>query len=310
MSLLDEFRALVVRHAGGGGQRAVRVLDGVPLDAAHTPTVLDGVSLTAVREPTLPIGTMAEPTFALVGQGVKRTTLNGTPYDCGTGQYLVVPVDLPVTGQALRADADAPLVVFSMRLRPESIAPLLLETGAVPRAARPAGLAVGTAPPELLDPVVRLLRLLDHPDDLAVLAAGLQREILWRLITGDQGALVRRIGLADGHLAHIARAIRWIRTHYDQPLLVADLAAVAGMSESAFRRHFRAATSMTPIEFRREIRLREARILLGTRTADIAEIGYRVGYESASQFNREYHRTFGISPGRDAVRLRSVTGRR
>lgn len=240
---------------------------------------------------------------------MKRTTLNGSAYDCGAGEYLVVPVDLPVTGQALRAGADEPLVVFSMRLHPEAIAPLLLETGAPSRAPRPAGLAVAAAPPQLLDPVVRLLRLLDHPDDLGVLAAGLQREILWRLITGDQGALVRRIGLADGNLAHIARAVRWIRAHYDRPMLVADLAAAAGMSESAFRRHFRAATSMTPIEFRREIRLHEARILLGTRTADVAEIGYRVGYESASQFNREYHRTFGISPGRDAVRLRPAAGR-
>jgi transcriptional regulator GlxA family with amidase domain len=164
-------------------------------------------------------------------------------------------------------------------------------------------LAVSDATPELLDPIVRLLRLLDRPDDLRVLAPGLEREILWRLITGDQGALVRQIGLANGSLTHIARAIRWIREHYNEPLLVADLAALSGMSTSSFHRHFRAATSMTPIQFAKQIRLQEARALLMTQPANVAEIGYLVGYESPSQFSREYRRTFGVPPGRDAVRL-------
>ena len=287
---LDELRTLVLAHTGTEGRRKVRVLD--------------GVTLTAVGETTPPIGAMAEPSFAIVGQGVKRTTLNGTDYDYRAGQYLVVSVDLPVTGQALEASADAPLVVFSMTLKPQSIAPLLLETPAPARRPKLAGLAASTAPPELLDPIVRLLRLLDHPDDLRVLAPGLRREILWRLITGEQGALVRQIGIADGNLAHISRAIRWIRQHYPEPVLVPDLADMAGMSVSAFQRHFRSATSMTPIEFRQQIRLQEARTLLGTRTANVAEVGYLVGYESPSQFSREYHRTFGTSPGRDAARLR------
>lgn len=290
---LDELCTLIVRHVGAGRRQKVRVLD--------------GISLTAVDEPTPPIGAMSEPSFAVVGQGVKRTTLNGTPHDYRAGQYLVVPVDLPVTGQALVASADTPMVVFSMTLSPAAIAPLLLETATPARRPRLASLAVSTAPPELLDPIVRLLRLLDRPDDLRVLAPGIQREILWRLLTGDQGALVRQIGVADGHLAHISRAIRWIREHYDEPVLVPDLADMAGMSVSTFHRHFRAATSMTPIEFRQQIRLHEARTLLGTRTTDVAQIGYRVGYGSASQFTREYQRTFGTSPGRDATQLRSTT---
>jgi AraC-like DNA-binding protein len=164
------------------------------------------------------------------------------------------------------------------------------------------GLAVSDATPELLDPVVRLLRLLDRPDDLRVLAPGLEREILWRLVTGDQGALVRQIGLASSSLTHISRAIRWIREHYNEPLLVADLAALSSMSASSFHRHFRAATSMTPIQFAKQIRLQEARALLMTQPAHVAEIGYLVGYESPSQFSREYRKTFGTPPGQDAAR--------
>jgi len=294
MDLLDELRLLIVRHAGSGlgpgSQRRVKVRD--------------GVSIALVREPTPPAAVMSEPSVAVVGQGVKRTVLNGVPYDYRAGQYLVVSVDLPVIGQALEASRDEPFVVFSMTLEPAVIAPLLLETAEEARPPAFTGLAVSDATPELLDPIVRLLRLLDRPDDLRVLAPGLQREILWRLITGEQGALVRQIGLANSHLAHISRAIRWIREHYSEPVLIADLAELSGMSASTFHRHFRAATSMTPIQFQKQIRLQEARALLMTAPANVAEIGYLVGYESPSQFSREYRKTFGAPPSRDAARLK------
>ena len=133
-----------------------------------------------------------------------------------------------------------------MTLKPAALAPLLLETASTAKPPAFSGLAVSNATPELLDPIVRLLRLLDRPDDLRVLAPGLEREILWRLVTGDQGALVRQIGLANSSLAHISRAIRYIREHYNEPVLIADLAELSGMSPSSFHRHFRAATSMTP----------------------------------------------------------------
>lgn len=289
---LDELRTLVRRHAVGAHQSV---------------SVLDGVSLTVVDEPTPPVGAMTQPSFAVVAQGVKRTTLNGRHHDYQAGQYLVVTLDLPVTGQALEANADTPLVVVSMTLTPAAIAPLLLEAAPVPQRRGLPGIAVSTAPQELLDPIVRLLRLLDRPDDLRVLAPGLQTEILWRLLTGDQGALVHQIGVTDGNLADISRSIRWIRQHYDEPVAIGDLADLACMSPSTFHRHFRSATSMTPIQFRQQIRLHEARTLLGTRNADVAEIGYLVGYESPSQFNREYRRTFGTSPGKDAEEMRATT---
>jgi AraC-like DNA-binding protein len=294
MGLLDELRLLIVRHVdsrlGLGSQQRVQIRD--------------GVSIALVREPTPPAAVMSEPSLAVVGQGVKRTVLNGVPYDYRAGQYLVVSVDLPVIGQALEASRDEPFVVFSMTLEPAAIAPLLLETAEEARPPAFTGLAVSDATPELLDPIVRLLRLLDRSDDLRVLAPGLQREILWRLITGEQGALVRQIGLANSHLAHISRAIRWIREHYSEPVLIADLAELSGMSASSFHRHFRVATSMTPIQFQKQIRLQEARALLMTAPVNVAEIGYLVGYESPSQFSREYRRTFGTPPGRDAARLK------
>jgi AraC-like DNA-binding protein len=294
MDLLDELRLLVVRHASSG----------LGLGSQQRIHIRDGVSIALVKEPTPPAAVMSEPSVAVVGQGVKRTMLNGVPYDYRAGQYLVVSVDLPVIGQALEASPDEPFAVFSMTLEPTAIAPLLLEAADAPRPPAFTGLAVSDATPELLDPVVRLLRLLDRPDDLRVLAPGLQREILWRLITGEQGALVRQIGLANSHLAHISRAIRWIREHYNEPVLIADLAELSGMSASSFHRHFRAATSMTPIQFQKQIRLQEARALLMTAPANVAEIGYLVGYESPSQFSREYRKTFGTPPGRDAARLK------
>jgi AraC-like DNA-binding protein len=294
MDLLNELRLLIVRHAGSG----------LGLGSQQRVQIRDGVSIALVKEPTPPAGVMSEPSVAVVGQGVKRTVLNGVPYDYRAGQYLVVSVDLPVIGQALEASRDEPFVVFSMTLEPAAIAPLLLEVAGAARPPAFTGLAVSDATPELLDPIVRLLRLLDRPDDLRVLAPGLQREILWRLITGEQGALVCQIGLANSHLAHISRAIRWIREHYSEPVLIADLAELSGMSASSFHRHFRAATSMTPIQFQKQIRLQEARALLMTAPANVAEIGYLVGYESPSQFSREYRRTFGTPPGRDAARLK------
>ncbi|GAA4667530.1 MULTISPECIES: AraC family transcriptional regulator [Amycolatopsis] len=283
MDPLDELRALVLGAVGVGGVRKVRVLD--------------DITLTTVDEPLPPRSAMTGPSFAVVAQGVKRTTLNGIHHDYHAGQYLVVPLDLPVTGQALVASPDAPLVVLSMTLNTHAIAPLLLETGVPAKTSTPTGLATSDASPELLDPVVRLLRVLDRPDDLRVLAPGYRREILWRLLTGEQGPLVRQIGTTDGHLGHIARAIRWLRENYAAPVSVAELAKVAGMSESTFHRHFRSATSMTPIEYRQQIRLQRARVLLAAGTTSVAEAGYLVGYESASQFNREYRRAFGVSPG-------------
>jgi AraC-like DNA-binding protein len=255
---------------------------------------------------------MAEPTLAVIAQGVKETTLMGRTFTYGPGQFLVVSVDLPVIGHLVQASADKPFLAFVLALRPARIAALLLETApaATPRAGpvnhTPAGIAVSDASPALLDAAGRLLALLDAPDDAAALATGVEREVLWRLLTGPQAAIVRQIGLADSRLAHVARAIRSICVHYDETLRVEELAELATMSVSSFHRHFRAITSMTPIQYQKQIRLREARARLLADPDDVTGVGYAVGYASPSQFSREYRRMFGVPPSHDALALREA----
>ena len=155
----------------------------------------------------------------------------------------------------------------------------------------------------LIDAVIRLLRLLDRPRDIKVLAPLIKREILWRVITSEQGAAARQLGLAGGSLTHVAAAVRWIRDHHAESFRVEDVARLSGMSVSAFYRNFQAVTAMSPIRFQKQIRLQQARLLLATRPLDVAGAGHRVGYHSPSQFSREYRRQFGATPSQDAARL-------
>jgi AraC-like DNA-binding protein len=296
MDQLERLKESIARHAGEGMTR----------------TALPGVSVVCATKTSEPLASMAEPTLAVVAQGVKETTLNGRAFTYGPGKFLVVSVELPVIGHLVQASADEPFLAFVLELHPARIAALLLETasGATARPgaadATPAGIAVSDASPSLLDATGRLLALLDAPDDAAALAAGVEREVLWRLLTGPQGTTARQIGLADSRLSHISRAIRWIRGHYDETLRVEELAAMAMMSVSSFHRHFRAVTAMTPIQFQKQIRLREARVRLLAEPGDVTGVGFAVGYDSPSQFSREYRRMFGVPPSRDALAMRDA----
>ncbi|MFI5613806.1 AraC family transcriptional regulator N-terminal domain-containing protein [Amycolatopsis sp. NPDC051903] len=288
MSSLAELRSLIARYA----------------DRTDLP---GGLMLSCEPAPTDPAATLTGPVLAVVAQGRKRVATGERTYDYGAGQYLVVTVDLPVTGHFVEASPDEPFLGAGLVLKPEAVAALLLETATTTAtSAAPSAITVSDAPDELLDAFVRLLRLTEHPADRRVLAPLIEKEILWRLVTGAQGATIRQIGLADSSLSHVGRAIRWIRDHHAESLRVADLARLAAMSESSFHRHFRAVTAMTPIQYQKHIRLQEARLLLLARTDDdVASIGYTVGYDSASQFSREYRRQFGIPPGQDSARLRA-----
>jgi len=288
MAQLADLRDLIIRHARGGIRR----------------NIVDGISLGVVRDGTPPAATMSEPSVTLVAGGRKRTTVGDLEFVYGVGEYLVVSIDLPVTGRVEHATRDDPFVVFSLALRPAVIAALLLDTVDVARPPAFTGLAVGTAAPGLVDAACRMLNLLDDPADRAALGPATEREIVWRLLTGPQGGIVRQIGLADGSIAHISRAIGWMREHVADPVAVADLARISGMSVSTFHRHFRAATSMTPLQWQKALRLREARGRLLTGAAGVAEAGYAVGYGSPSQFSREYRRAFGRPPGQDVRELR------
>ncbi|MGN9909672.1 AraC family transcriptional regulator [Phytohabitans sp. LJ34] len=284
---LDALRTLLARHV-----------------RPDSTTAVEGVLISKVERPAPPSASMTGTVFALIVQGAKRLALGDRVYEYRAGQYLVASVDLPVTGHF----TEAPALGFGLTLRPETIAELLLRAGPadLPRAGGPpSGIAVSDAPDELLDAVIRLVRLLDQPRDRAVLAPLAIREILWRLVTGPQGAVVRQLGLADSSLTHVARAVRWIRDNYREPFRVEDVAQLSGMSVSAFYRNFQAVTAMSPIQFQKQIRLQEARLLLATNPNDVARVGHHVGYDSASQFSREYRRQFGVPPSQDAARLRA-----
>jgi AraC-like DNA-binding protein len=296
--LLAELRALTARHA-----------------RPNETTAIDGVLLSAAGRPGEPEASTTGTVMAIIAQGTKRLAIGDRVYDYGPGQYLVASVDLPITGHYTHATAHEPALGFGLILRAQSIAPLLLDADGTPESTpprrsrpAPAGLGVADASPELLDAVVRMVRLLDSPRDRDVLASMIEREILWRLINGPLGEAVRQIGLADSSLTNISRAVRSITEHYDKPFRVEDLARSCGMSASAFHRSFHAVTALSPIQFQKQIRLQKSRLLLLTGTDDVATVGYRVGYDSTSQFSREYRRQFGLPPGRDADRLRARAG--
>ena len=252
---------------------------------------------------------MSGAVMALIVQGGKRIALGKRLYEYRAGQYLVASIDLPITGQYMDASPQHPALGFGLVLQPASIAELLLQApaGSLPELGGniPSSMVVSDASRELLDAIVRLLRLLDQPRDIPVLASMIKREILWWLIVGEQGAAVRQLGLADSHLSHVARAVRWIRDHYTQTFRVEDVAEFVGMSVSAFYRNFQAVTAMSPIQFQKQIRLQEARLLLASHPNDVTGVGFRVGYESASQFSREYRRQFGSAPSQDAEAMRN-----
>jgi AraC-like DNA-binding protein len=280
---LAELRELIARHAERGQE-----------------TAIDGVLVSVADGPTEPAASTTGTVMALIAQGAKRIAIGDRVYDYRGGQYLIASVDLPITGHYVQT----PALGFGLILRPAAIAALLLEARVPARASAPPALGVAEAPPELLDAIVRMLRLLDAPADRDVLAPLVEREILWRLITGPMGETMRQIGMTDSSLTHISGAVRRITERFSEPFRVEDLARSCGMSTSAFHRSFHAVTGLSPIQFQKQIRLQESRLMLLTGVDDVATVGYRVGYDSASQFSREYRRQFGLPPGQDAARLR------
>jgi AraC-like DNA-binding protein len=288
---LNEFRDLLERHA-----------------RRDLTTAIDGVRICKSDRIEPPEHSMSGTVLAVIAQGGKRLALGDRVYDYGAGQYLIASADLPITGHVTGSAPGRPTLSFAMTLEPAIIAELLLQVapGDLPRTpvtTRP-GIAVSDATDELIDAIVRLLHLLEQPRDRKALTPLLKREILWRLMTGEQGDIVRQLGLADSSLNHITRAAQWIRENYTRPFRVEEVAQLSGMSVSAFHRNFQAVTAMTPIQFQKQIRLQTARLLLANRPNDVTGVGHRVGYDSASQFSREYRRQFGASPSQDAVRLR------
>lgn len=301
-------------------------------------TPLEGLRLMVSDRPTGVMRALYRTSLCAVVQGAKVSLLGDRAYRYAAGHYLVASMDLPVSAQVVEASPDRPYIAFSLSIDPATVADLLLQAadeasddptsgtnsdgtggdGLVanglgtddPAADEPVEpMAVGTLGVDLIDPLTRLIALLDTPRDRPVLAPLIRREIAWRVLTGPQGRVLRQIGLTDGRMARIARTLAWIRDHYAEPVRIPELAAMAHMSVASFHRHFKAATTMSPIRFQKQVRLQEARRLLLTEEREIAAVGFAIGYESASQFSRDYSRLFGRPPGRDGAALRAEARR-
>lgn len=276
-------------------------------DGIHS-TAIPGVSLIRSASPTMPMPVVYEPTLCLVAQGRKQAMLGTTAYVYDPAKYLIASVDLPVMGSVIEASEAVPYLCLALDLDTAVLSELALrhplreESVSAP----PAGITLNDTTPELLDAAVRLAGLLDRPRDIEALAPLVIREMLYRLLTEKGNSLIRQMAQADSRLNQIAKAIAWLRGHYNEACRIDDLVGIAGMSRSSFHAHFKAVTSMSPLEFRNQLRLQEARRLMVTEAVDAAEAGYAVGYESPSQFSRDYARLFGMPPAKDAWRLRTA----
>ena len=272
---------------------------------ARQNTNLSALSLLLYDAPMEPSACLYDPRVMLIVQGRMRVVQGGEVYEYGAGQVLLASVDLPALFQVLDASTDRPFLALILRFDPTGIGRLIADAGLPsPRNGPPRrGIAVTDASPELIDGLSRMLSLLDHPEDVPILAPLVEREVLYRLLMGELGENLRQVGSA-GSLGHrIARAVTHVKGHYREALRVADLAASVGMSTSTFHRHFRALTGMTPLQYQKWLRLDEAQRLMVDEGADAATAGFRVGYESPSQFSYEYRRRFGAPPAKHVSSL-------
>jgi AraC-like DNA-binding protein len=283
---------------------AERIAGVVPQDGRAE--ALDGVQFFRHSRPSEPIHGVSRSSFCIIAQGSKAVFLGDTLYRYDPAHYLLATAELPIVGQIIEATRERPYLAMSMALDLNLVASVMVEAGHVPPRVPTEMRAIEVSPLDagLLDAMVRLARLLDSPDEARFLAPLVKREILFRLLTGEQGDRLRDIAVHGGHTQRMAEALQRIRTDYDQPLQIEEIAQELGMSVSSFYQHFKAVTALSPLQFQKRLRLQEARRLMMGENLDAASAAYRVGYDDASHFSREYRRLFGLPPIRDVQRLR------
>jgi AraC-like DNA-binding protein len=268
-------------------------------------TPVPGLKLFRFDAPTDPVSVLQDASVCLIAQGAKRVFLGEEEYVYDAHHFLITSVGLPVMAQITQASPTVPYLGLKLLLDQRELARLLVDSNMPRPATRQAdrGMAVGRLEEPLLCAFHRLLDLLDEPEGIPILGPLIQREILYRLLQSDQGPRLRQIVSAGSHGHQIARSLDWLRENFDKPLRVDDLASSAGMSTSTFHHHFRIMTAMSPLQFQKWMRLHEARRLMLMERQDATSAAFRVGYESPSQFSREYSRLFGAPPLRDIKRL-------
>ena len=286
--------------------------------AVENPTIIPQLTLYRHAAAVAPLPVTYTPSIALVAQGAKHVQLGRTTFVYDRSRFLLTSVDLPVTSQVINASEAEPYLCLRLALDMRVVGDVLAGADAEVNAdanadaaaarARSAsvGMETGQVTAELIGAFGRLVDALHTPRDAPFLADLLQREIIYRVLHSDAGHRLRAIATNGDHSHRTAKAVAWVRNHYTQPLRVDNLAAVAGMGVSTLHHHFRRLTSMSPLQYQKQLRLQEARRRMLVDGLDAASAGFEVGYESASQFNREYSRVFGLSPMRDVRALRDA----
>ncbi len=272
-------------------------------------TAIPGLSLFHYAAPSEPVSYMHEPSICLIAQGAKRVFLGEEEYVYDENHFLITSVGLPIVAQIIQASPDKPYLGIVLRLDLRELSQLMVDSSLpVSRLQQSErGMTVGKLSVPLLNAFERLIDLLDGPSDIPVLAPLVQREILYRILMSDQGPRLRQIATAGSHSHQIARTLDWLRENFSKPLKVDELASSAGMSTSTFHHHFRTMTAMSPLQYQKWIRLHEARRLMLTEHQDATSAAFQVGYESPSQFSREYSRLFGAPPLRDIKKLQQTS---
>lgn len=271
-------------------------------------TAVPGLYLSRYSSTSVPRNTLDRAIFCLVAQGAKSVLLNERRLRYEAGTYLMIPLDLPLVSQIAEATPERPCLGLSVELDFAELGALILETG-LPARAEPwqqHSLSVSPMDGDLLDVVIRLTRLLTTPGQIPILAPLIRRELFYKLLLREQSGALRRMTAENGQARRIAGGIEWLKQNIARPIRMDELARRVNMSPSTMHVWFKAVTSMSPLQFQKQLRLQEARRILLSETTDAATASRRVGYESASQFSREYRRLFGAPPLRDIERLRSA----
>lgn len=269
-------------------------------------TAVPGLLLSRRTAPTAPAAATYEPSLAVVAQGRKRAILGGKTFVFDESRYLLTALDLPVICNVIEASEEVPYLCFVLQLGMPVVRELLAreEIQSPATASESPAMATGKTTVELLDACCRLVDLLNTPRDIPFLSGLIQREIIYRILRGPEGARLRAIATLGDQSHRTAKAIAWIKSHYAKPLRVEELAQIAGMGLSTLHHHFRALTAMSPLQYQKQMRLQVARERMLVDGLDAASAAFEVGYESATQFNREYSRFFGQPPRRDIQALR------
>lgn len=267
--------------------------------------IFPGLVLARSARPTEHFHSVFKPAFCIIAQGRKQVMLGDETFHYDPGHYLISTVDLPIISHVAEATVENPYLSVRLDLDPTLVASAMMESGvqASRKDANIKAMDVSSIDADLLDAIVRLIRLADTPDEMRILAPLVIKEIVYRLLKGEQGARLSHL-MSGGDTRRISRALQQLREYIDRPLRIEDIARDLGMSVSGFHHHFKSVTAMSPIQYQKQLRLQEARRLMLGEDLDVAGAGFRVGYEDPSYFSREYKKLFGAPPQRDIARLR------